>query len=138
MSKPLCPCPTLPQPQCQQRHQGKGRDCIDAAVQPAAIKCLWPCASGEYIGKAVDDSVGLQVPNTVNFFDGKMIVTDATLGTTAGRVLSFDVPQSAYLGTLTVRQLSLNTCSISAEGLCSAHPVSEMPAASATEAMQQV
>lgn len=68
---------------------------------PACNKCGL-CASGEYIGKAVDDSVGLVVPNTVNFFNGKMIVTDATLGTTAGRVLSFDVPQSAYLGTLTV------------------------------------
>ena len=53
--------------------------------------------------------MGLQIPNSVNFFDGKMIVTDANAdGVTAGRVLSFDVPQNAYLGTLTVRHTSCN------------------------------
>ncbi len=54
--------------------------------------------------------MGLQVPNTVNFFNNKMIVTDATTGTSPGRVLSFDVPQSAYLGTLTVRHPSRSMC----------------------------
>ena len=74
------------------------------------IECMCHNSAGEYIGKAVDDSVGLQVPNTVNFFNGKMIVTDATTGNTAGRVLSFDVPQSAYSGTLTVRHPSHRRC----------------------------
>ncbi len=85
---------------------------------------MWPLCSGEYIGKAVDDSVGLQVPLAVQFFDGKMIVADGTTGTTAGRVLSFDVPKSAYLGTLTVScdPCTTHTPDTPDSRLSSAHP----------------
>ncbi len=88
------------------------RHCTAVQCSLPALNACDLCPSGEYIGKAVDDSVGLQVPNTVNFFDGKMIVTDATTGTSAGRVLSFDVPQSAYLGTLTVRRPPCSRCTL--------------------------
>ena len=77
--------------------------------------------------------MGLQVPNTVNFFDGKMIVTDASAdGTTAGRVLSFDVPQSAYLGTLTVRHPPCSGYPCLNVDLWSAHSAYKAPSASAT------
>ena len=81
--------------------------------------------------------MGLVVPNTVNFFNGKMIVTDATLGTNPGRVLSFDVPQSAHLGTLTVMQ-PRNTCHVLHASLHPAHHACQVHTDLATKATWQV